>query len=298
MEENAVLTHGSLFSGIGGFDLAAESVGFENIFSCEKDEFCDKLLKQNFPNVKRFKDIYEFNAREYNGRIDIVSGGFPCQPFSVAGKRQGENDDRHLWPQMLRVIAEIKPRWVIAENVPGLLTISGGMVFEQCCLDLEAEGYEVQAFVIPAISKNAPHRRDRLWIIANSPSFGYGRRRIHGNGKDRERAICPNVENNRDKVWGEISSCGNPSEHVANSFRSGLERRMQPNKFAEYNRRQSQRWEQNWYEVATQFCRVDDGLPNRVDRIKALGNAIVPQVAIEIFKAIKYAENHEFTTRN
>ena len=257
MEENEVITHGSLFSGIGGFDLAAETVGFENIFSCEIDDYCDKLLKQNFPNVKRYKDIYEFDAREYNGRIDIVSGGFPCQPFSVAGKRQGENDDRHLWPQMLRVIAEINPRWVVAENVPGLLTISDGMVFEQCCLDLEAEGYKVQAFIIPAISKNAPHRRDRLWIIANSTGDGDIRFELQSGviSEFRQRWACDEENCNPD-------------------------------------------WSAHWYEVATKFCRVDDGVPNRVDRIKALGNAIVPQVAIEIFKAIKYAEGCKSTTIN
>lgn len=285
MEENEVITHGSLFSGIGGFDLAAETVGFENIFSCEIDDYCDKLLKQNFPNVKRYKDIYEFDAREYNGRIDIVSGGFPCQPFSVAGKRQGANDDRHLWPQMLRVIAEINPRWVVAENVPGLLTISDGMVFEQCCLDLEAEGYKVQAFIIPAISKNAPHRRDRLWIIANSNS-------------SRLQETRPELEATR--------ITRNDTRIIANSNGDGdIRFELQSGVISEFRQRWAcdeencnPDWSAHWYEVATKFCRVDDGVPNRVDRIKALGNAIVPQVAIEIFKAIKYAEGCKSTTIN
>ena len=160
------MTHGSLFSGIGGFDLAAEWSGWENLFNCEWEEFPRKVLKHHFPNAKQYGDIKEFDATDYNGRIDILSGGFPCQPFSVAGKRKGSEDERHLWPEMLRVIRECKPRWVVGENVRGLVSWSDGLVLEACYSDLEALGYSVQSFIIPACATNAPHRRDRVWIVA------------------------------------------------------------------------------------------------------------------------------------
>ncbi|MCP4605863.1 MAG: DNA (cytosine-5-)-methyltransferase, partial [Proteobacteria bacterium] len=160
------MTHGSLFSGIGGFDLAAEWSGFTNLFNCEWEEFPRKVLKHHFPNAEQFGDIKEFNATTYSGRLDILSGGFPCQPFSVAGKRKGSEDERHLWPEMLRVIGECKPRWVVGENVRGLVNWSNGLVFQEVCSDLEALGYSVQSFIIPACATGAPHRRDRVWIVA------------------------------------------------------------------------------------------------------------------------------------
>ena len=162
------MTHGSLFSGIGGFDLAAEWMGWENVFHCEYDPFCQKVLKHHFPNSKLYENIKTFNASGYFGRVDILSGGFPCQPFSNAGLRKGTDDDRHLWPQMLRVIREVSPRYVVGENVRGLLNWSGGLVFEQVCADLENEGYEVTPYLLPAAGKNAPHRRDRIWFIAQN----------------------------------------------------------------------------------------------------------------------------------
>jgi len=162
------MTHGSLFSGIGGFDLAAEWSGWENLFNCEWEEFPRKVLKHHFPNAKQYEDIKDFNATDYNGRIDVLSGGFPCQPFSTAGLRKGTEDERHLWPEMLRIIGECQPRWVVGENVRGLVSWSDGLVFETCCTDLEAIGYSVQSFIIPACATGAPHRRDRVWIVAHS----------------------------------------------------------------------------------------------------------------------------------
>ena len=160
------MTHGSLFSGIGGFDLAAEWAGWENVFHCEYEPFAQQVLKHHFPNSKLYNDIRTFDATDYFGRIDIITGGFPCQPFSAAGKRKGTEDERHLWPEMLRIIREVAPKYVVGENVRGLLNWSGGMVFEEVCADLEAEGYEVQPYLLPACGKNAPHRRDRIWFIA------------------------------------------------------------------------------------------------------------------------------------
>jgi len=160
------MRHGSLFSGIGGFDLAAEWMGWENIFHCEWMEFPRKVLDYHFPDADSHIDICTTDFKKYANKIDILTGGFPCQPFSTAGKRKGTDDERYLWGEMLRAIQEIKPRFVIAENVFGITNIDGGLVFEQVCLDLETEGYEVQPFIIPASAKNAPHRRDRCWFIA------------------------------------------------------------------------------------------------------------------------------------
>jgi DNA (cytosine-5)-methyltransferase 1 len=166
------LKHGSLFSGIGGFDLASEWMGWENVFHCEWMEFPRKVLDYYWPNADSHIDICKTDFTKYANRIDILTGGFPCQPFSMAGKRKGTNDERYLWGEMLRAIQEIKPKYVIAENVFGLTNIDGGLVFEQVCLDLEAEGYEVQPFIIPAAAKNAPHRRDRCWFVAYSKCNG------------------------------------------------------------------------------------------------------------------------------
>lgn len=133
-------THGSLFSGIGGFDLAAQWTGWENVFQCEIDNYCQKILTKNFPNVKRFGDIKEFDGTQYTNRIDILSGGFPCQPFSVAGQRKGKEDARHLWPEMFRVIKEIRPTWIVGENVTGII----GLALEQVLSDLESSGYNTE----------------------------------------------------------------------------------------------------------------------------------------------------------
>jgi len=162
------MTHGSLFSGIGGFDLAAEWMGWENIFHCEWNAFGQKVLKYHFPNSISYEDITKTDFTIHRGRIDILTGGFPCQPYSMAGKRLGKEDERHLWPEMLRAIREIRPRWVVGENVLGLVNWSGGLVFHEVQADLEAEGYEVQPYVLPACAVNAPHRRDRVWFVAKN----------------------------------------------------------------------------------------------------------------------------------
>ena len=170
------MTHGSLFSGIGGFDLAARWAGWDNLFNCEIDLFCRTVLKYHFPDAEQYGDIKTTDFAVWRDRIDVLSGGFPCQPFSQAGKRKGTKDDRYLWPEMLGVIRSVRPRWVVGENVLGIVNWSKGLVFEQVCSDLEAEGYEVQPFVIPACGVNAPHRRYRTWFVArfmeNSGSLG------------------------------------------------------------------------------------------------------------------------------
>ena len=162
------MNHGSLFSGIGGFDLAAEWMGWHNEFHCEWMPFPRKVLHHYWPNSKSYEDITKTDFTIHRGSIDILTGGFPCQPYSSAGKRLGKEDERHLWPHMLRVISEVKPTYVVGENVRGLTNWNGGMVFEEVCVDLESQGYEVQPVLLPACAVGAPHRRDRIWFVAYS----------------------------------------------------------------------------------------------------------------------------------
>ncbi len=166
-----------LFSGLGGFSLGLERTGnFETIAFCDNDKYSNLLLQKHWKGVKIYKDVKEITKEKLESDgvelPDIITGGFPCQPFSVAGKQKGTSDDRHLWPEMFRIIQELKPRWVIGENVKGLVNLQDGMVFETVCTDLEGEGYEVRAFNIPAAGVGAPHRRERIWIIAHSDYTG------------------------------------------------------------------------------------------------------------------------------
>jgi len=290
-----MLRHGSLFSGIGGFDLAAEWMGWENVFHCEYDSFCQKILKHHFPNSKLYKDVKTFNASNYAGRIDIISGGFPCQPFSSAGKRKGTEDERHLWPQMLRIIREVSPSYVVGENVRGLLNWSGGLVFEQVCLDLENEGYEVTPYLLPACGKNAPHRRDRIWFVAkNSNENGRG-----GNKREEESNV---------RGFGDIGAGDNvrvPSNDA--EVRTAPDTTRVRQRGEGYRVRESKLFNENgkatnWQNFPTQppLCGGDDGLPKELDgitfpkwrseSIKGYGNAIVPQVAHRIFESIKEYE--------
>lgn len=164
------MNHGSLFSGIGGFDLAAEWMGWDNKFHCDINPFSRKLCSFYWPKAESYDNIKTTDFTIWRGRIDVLTGGFPCQPFSTAGKRMGKEDDRHLWPYMLQAIRDIRPRYVVGENVRGLLSWSDGLVLEEVYADLEGEGYEVQTIVLPAVGINAPHKRDRVWIIAKDTS--------------------------------------------------------------------------------------------------------------------------------
>src|SRR5690554_1945156 len=164
------MNHGSLFSGIGGFDLAAQWMGWDNIFHCEIEEFPRKILNHYWPDAISYEDIKKTDFSIHKGQIDILTGGFPCQPYSQTGKRLGKEDERHLWPEMLRAITEVKPTWVVGENVYGIVNWNGEVVFDEVQADLEAEGYEVQPYILPAAAVNAPHRRDRVWFVAYSQS--------------------------------------------------------------------------------------------------------------------------------
>jgi DNA (cytosine-5)-methyltransferase 1 len=187
------MRHGSLFSGIGGFDLASEWMGWENVFHCEWNPFGQKVLNYYWPNAISYNDITKTDFTIHRGAIDIITGGFPCQPYSSAGKRLGKEDERHLWPEMLRAIREIQPSWVVGENVRGLTNWNGGLVFDEVQAELEAQGYEVTPFLLPACAVNAPHRRDRIWFVAYSKSNDAKRIREFYNNK---------WENNKEKRSG------------------------------------------------------------------------------------------------
>ena len=198
------MKHGSLFSGIGGFDLAAEWMGWENVFHCEIDEFPRKILNYYWPNSISYHDIKTTDFSVHRGQIDILTGGFPCQPYSAAGKRLGKEDDRHLWPFMLEAIRSIQPRWVVGENVRGLVNWSDGLVFEEVQVDLEAEGYEVQAFILPAAGIGAPHRRDRVWFVAYA-NHGYdGRNTGKNEGESGEERLSEWDEVRKSTESGEV----------------------------------------------------------------------------------------------
>jgi DNA (cytosine-5)-methyltransferase 1 len=265
------MRHGSLFSGIGGFDLAAQWMGWENVFQVEIDPFCQKVLAKNFPNVKRYGDIKEFKGQA--GSVDILSGGFPCQPFSTAGKRKGESDDRYLWPEYLRIIREIKPAYVVGENVAGLVSMEDGKTLEGIFTDLEGEGYQVESFIIPACGVGAWHRRDRIWIVANSGSSREARlptdeiNRCSGNNGGERTKILQNVPNSDSRRLEGASTKRERAKYVKWDIREESKRR-------------------EWWESEPNVGRVANGIPKRVDRLKGLGNAIVPQACFELFKAI------------
>lgn len=247
------MNHGSLFSGIGGFDLAAEWMGWNNVFHCEWNPFGQQVLKYHFPKSISYHDITKTDFSIHRGAVDILTGGFPCQPYSSAGKRLGTADERHLFPEMLRAIKEIKPRWIVGENVRGLISWNEGLVFNEVYDDLEREGYEVQSFLIPACAKNAPHRRDRIWFIAYSKSIGL-------EYKIPKQKLVRQVG---------LGKCIEWNFQTKESLKSGL-------------------------------CWGDDGVSKKLDGIafskwrkesvKAYGNAIVPQVAYQIFNTIKEFE--------
>ena len=291
------MTHGSLFSGIGGFDLAAHWMGWDNIFHCEWNEFSQKVLKHHFPTSKSYNDITKTNFSIHRGEIDILTGGFPCQPYSSAGERLGKADERHLFPEMLRAIKEIKPRWVIGENVRGLVSWEGGLVFDEVCSDLEREGYEVQPVLIPAAAKNAPHKRERVWFIAYS-KLHKDRYTNNGGSKQEEGDIWRGEKSN---VPDSFYSDGIPS----NTDGLGSSRRHSQNfrKVRQEEQFEAQYCSKGWEGFPASPCvrGGDDGLSHELDSIsipkwcresiKAYGNAIVPQVAFEIFKTIELFEN-------
>jgi len=232
-----------LFSGIGGFSLGLERAGMQTVAFCENDKKARLVLKKHWPHVPIFEDVRNLTGEQISkeiGAVDLICGGFPCQPFSVAGKRKGTDDDRHLWPEYFRIIQEIRPRWVIGENVAGLIN----MGLDQVLSDLESEGYSCQTLVIPACAINAPHRRDRVWIMAHSKGV-----RWNDQGRDEVKNAYETIPN-----WG----C---------EFKS-----FSSSKFPD--------------SCNARTLRMANGIPFRVDRLKQLGNAVVPQVVEIIGRTI------------
>ena len=349
--------HGSLFSGIGGFDLAAEWAGWQNAFHCEWNEFGQKILKHYWPKAISYGDIKQTDFTIWRGRIDVLTGGFPCQPYSLAGKRKGKDDERHLWPEMLRAIREISPTYIVGENVYGLVNWNGGLVFHEVQTDLEAEGYEILPVILPACAVGAPHRRERIWFVA------YSNKCTTGPSRTSERTFGERGNNNDEpKEWREHTEqhnrYGNVQRNVADNTNTGIksmqqrgengiyetgyvtntkceglekpEKSKQPIQLLDVERNNTQNdatntgcsERKNWLHgkepgrEATEFgdsytkfgawtkfpiteptiCGGNDGLSNELDgitfpkwrneSIKAYGNAIVPQIALQIFNAI------------
>lgn len=382
------MNHASLFSGIGGAEVAASMMGWQNLFHCEIQEFPRKVLDYWFPNSESYEDITKTDFTKWHGKVDVLTGGFPCQPFSLAGRRKGADDNRYLWPQMLRAIRQIHPTWVVGENVNGIKTMvescqvtqmgrtdylfeenhlyreESRFTLDKICADLEAEGYSVQPIVIPACAIGAPHRRDRVWIVAHrsdpraetvqqegqdrpqprsrrhgsgtTPSYAHGTRQRRRKNKQEPFTECsrtPNLGTRRSKrlasyalqhrshevhqdhqsqfpdgartnsLGGQRSSphsngCGwNESKHEDASPQKPQQGECQPGGADSPQSR--------WRNFPTQspVCRGNDGIPFDVDSltisfprwrqesIKAYGNAWVPQVAYEIFRAIEAEEN-------
>ena len=299
MEKILILKVLDLFSGIGGFSLALESTGhFETVAFVEKDEFCQKVLAKNFKGISIEGDIRNVKGNRYE--TDVITGGFPCQPFSVAGKRKGTDDDRYLWDETIRVIRECKPRWFIGENVEGIINIQDGMVLRQVQNDLEEEGFEVRCLIVPASSKGAWHHRKRVWILANSNS------RVRGRGRAVEQGRA-------NKVWGfcaakeEQPECNIRSEavgcnavlrkeDVSNTKHERFSQGMQSKTTSNGNRQRESKSKETWWQTQSRVCGVPNGVSyeldkNRAKRVKALGNSIVPQIVYEIGKAIVLAES-------
>ena len=323
------LTHLSLFSGIGGLDLAAELAGFQTVGQCEWADYPTKVLEKHWPDVPRWRDIRTLTGESFYEKtgmrtVDIISGGFPCQPFSVAGKRRGKEDDRYLWPEMLRVISELRPTWVVGENVAGIVN----MALDQVYTDLENEGYTVQALIIPACAVDAPHRRDRCAIIGRKTDvphpnkvrcdlWGSERERVRGdaprheadtggknvedadgNGCGRPRDLCELRCVQKEVGKGEANFPCKPSQvpgtmaHADHGSRPVRRDGEFPTveetaaSGADHGGGASEYVTGEWWPAEPNVRRVANGVPSRVDRLKCLGNAVVPQQFYPVFQAI------------
>jgi DNA (cytosine-5)-methyltransferase 1 len=325
------MRHGSLFSGIGGFDLASEWMGWENVFHCEWNEFGKKVLNYYWPKAITYHDITKTDFSIHRGTIDILTGGFPCQPYSQAGKRLGKEDDRHLWPEMLRAIREIQPTWVVGENVSGLTNWNGGLVFDEVQTDLEAEGYQVTPFLLPACAVDAPHRRDRIWFVAHSKGNDNRKQTGKDNGRreneqGRETKVwtepkrygnnrtSPNPESESSQ-WDELkqrefseqkqgefggNGCGMGNGNIADPQRIGSPRKEYRQEKPGFNPETFKSCGWSNFPTQSPVHNGNDGFSSQLDgitfpkwrneSIKAGGNAIVPQVVYQIFKAIHHYE--------
>lgn len=278
------MTHGSLFAGIGGFDLGFERAGIKTIWQVEINEYCRRVLAKHFPDAERFGDIGKCGAHNLRP-VDIISGGFPCQDISVAGKRRGLGAERSgLWREYVRIIRELRPRIAVVENVPALLSMGLGRILGE----LAESGYDAEWDCIPACAVGAPHRRDRIWIVAySSRDFAQseGKSYVVGNQTTEDEIVGHKRERMR-------HSADNGSEDVAHSIFAGLEgyeRGIMA--LAEYRRSNSDPAGSGWWSTEPDVGRMANGLAHRVDRLKALGNAVVPQIAEWIGRRIMESAN-------
>lgn len=321
-----MISHLSLFSGIGGLDLAAEAAGFTTVGQCEFAEYPRKILEKQWPDVYKWRDIRTLTGADFYAKtgmrtVDVISGGFPCQPFSVAGKQKGRDDDRYLWPEMLRVIRELAPRWVVGENVPGILRIAAGQVAQ----DLEREGYRVAIFDYEAAAVGAWHRRERIAFVANAANTVRragepGRNDADGKDAGREKTagrVGASSENVRKWSLADAESDGStfhmakqPREKDADAERCSallhtFGERLQ-DRIQEKGRKSEKFERSNKRFTKSRMGGMADGLPDWVDgepegihrtvksktvfdranRLKALGNAVVPRQFYPIFRAI------------
>ena len=278
-------THLDLFSGIGGFALAAGWAGFETVGFCDNEPYAQAVLKKHWPNVPIHGDIKALDGKAYRG-VSLLTGGFPCQPFSCAGKQRGKDDDRYLWPQMLRVIQEARPAWIVGENVVGII----GLALEQVCSDLEACGYEVEPIIIPACGVDAPHRRNRVGVVAGGGAMWPTPRTPSGGPDNSAKRLRPSGHRGTTNLLGAVLADNyKVSIQPTQTSRDNEKDRKESNdKFIDRcsSIHRGQGLQANWA-TEPSVGRVANGVSNRVDRIKGLGNAIVPQVAHQIIKGIR-----------
>ena len=309
-------THLDLFSGIGGFALACRWNSIQTIGFVENEDYPRRILGKQFPGVPIFGDIQTFDGTPFKG-VDLITGGFPCQPFSAAGKQRGKEDDRHIWPEIFTIIRSKRPRWIVCENVYGHVSLG----LDEVLSDLEGQDYTCQAFIVPACAVDAPHRRDRVWIVANTDDTGQpagaGRGQDNRNeeGHDSGR-VCKNVGHSQNDrrdgratqarrkgapdqsgksrlgVRGESSrSSSDVADTNGQRGRSGYSRGQdaktarKPPRYSGHDARGMETWLPE-----PPVGRVANGIPRRVDRLKGLGNAIVPQIAQRIGETIKAVE--------
>jgi len=291
------MKHLDLFSGIGGFALAARWAGIETVAFCETDPFCRQVLRKHWPDVLKYMDIRDVVNPDH---ADIMTAGFPCQPFSVAGSKKGKDDDRYLWPEVMRLIRVSKPTWFIGENVPGIIPM-----LDPILEDLEGEGYQWQSFLIPASTIGAPHKRERLWIIAHRDS----ERCDNGIDNWQERPLHIDWQRNLKAIQSEWPQFI-PKSWATFNAQEWLGFTTNPNSITGNKRTANQeaitkrfKWSQStgtnrdviadkqpifaWEEDKPPIPGVDDGLPKGLDRNKALGNSIVPQIPYVFMSMIK-----------
>ena len=290
------MTHLSLFTGIGGIDLAAEWAGFETVAMVERDKFCQQVLAKRFPNAPIYDDVTTFDGYKYEKEIDLLSAGFPCQPHSLAGKRKASGDERDLWSEVVRILGETKPRFFLGENVPGLLTSESGRFFGRILNDLESLGYCVGWGCYGAKDIGAVHRRNRVFIVGYSESKSGLQANTsaiteRGRRNSRQDSCCGHWQGNVadsnctrcEEQWGNIS---NESEH--NPIKHGAYQSIKTGDWRQWGIRPTVRLE-------SRVRGINDGVPNRVDRLKALGNAVVPQqvypILVEIARHLQTFDN-------